>query len=119
MLVDPTIDITLPVPPITNTMYRTTRNGIVYKKPEVKKYQETVKKICVEKKLVPILGPVKVDLLWYRGKKVGDLDGRIKIILDALQGHAYENDKQIVDLHAWLVDGEAPKMLVGVQSWKI
>ena len=35
----------------------------------------------------------------YRPRKVGDIDNCAKLILDSLQGYAYDNDNQIVDLH--------------------
>lgn len=48
----------------------------------------------------PIEGPVAVTLLWYRSRKSGDLDKRIGVVLDTLQGAAYKDDKQIVKLTA-------------------
>jgi len=48
----------------------------------------------------PKTGPVAVTLKWYRSRKSGDLDKRIGVVLDTLQGFAYVNDKQIVRLVA-------------------
>lgn len=45
-------------------------------------------------------GPVRVTLDWYRGRKSGDLDKRIGITLDAMQGVFFENDSQVVELIA-------------------
>ena len=44
--------------------------------------------------------PIAVSLTWYRGRRAGDLDNRLKQVLDALQGLCYVDDKQIVELHA-------------------
>ncbi len=45
-----------------------------------------------------------VTMHWFRSRKSGDLDNRIKILLDALQGAAYESDSQVVELHAYRED---------------
>lgn len=60
---------------------------------------------------------VAVTIAWYRGRKAGDLDKRINIALDALQGVAYENDSQIVHLVASrheAAKGEAARLEVSV-----
>ena len=48
----------------------------------------------------PIDGPVSVTIRWYRAMKSGDLDKRIGVLFDALQGVCYHNDKQVTELHA-------------------
>lgn len=48
----------------------------------------------------PIEGQVAVELRWYRAARRGDLDGRLKVALDCLQGLAYRNDAQITRLSA-------------------
>ena len=55
----------------------------------------------------PILGPCAVTIHWYRSRKSGDLDNRLKILLDALQGIAYQSDAQITELHAYRADAKA------------
>lgn len=50
---------------------------------------------------------VCVTLHWVRGRKSGDLDKRIGVVLDALQGVVYANDKQIVEIHASRSDNKA------------
>jgi Holliday junction resolvase RusA-like endonuclease len=49
---------------------------------------------------------VKVSVVWYRERKAGDLDKRIGILLDALQSTAYENDAQVIEIHARREDGD-------------
>lgn len=49
---------------------------------------------------VPKPREVRVDILWFLAKgDKGDLDNRLKLLLDALQGFGYENDSQIACLH--------------------
>lgn len=60
-------------------------------------------------------GDVVVVLQWWRAAKRGDLDGRIKVVLDALQGVAYTNDKQVAGLTmARGEDPERPRLEVEV-----
>ena len=46
--------------------------------------------------------PVELVFIWYckKGCRGGDLDNRLKVILDALEGIVYENDKQVVKITA-------------------
>lgn len=64
----------------------------------------------------PLLrGPVAVSIDWYRGRKSGDLDKRLGVVLDALQGVLYENDNQIVELTARRFDAPGnPRIVVRV-----
>lgn len=49
-------------------------------------------------------GPVAVVVKVYRAAKRGDLDNFMKCLLDGLQGTAYKNDKQIVEMHSYRYD---------------
>jgi len=89
--------LTLPEPPSANRWWR--RAGThVHLSNEARAY----KKQATEdhKGMTPLDGPVCVSLAWYRSRRSGDLDKRIGVILDALQGIAYRNDAQIVWLEA-------------------
>lgn len=62
-------------------------------------------------------GPVQVTMLVYRPARRGDLDNTAKAILDALQGHAYHDDSQIVMLHMERFDDkEDPRVEIRVTS---
>lgn len=54
-----------------------------------------------------MIGPIAISLWVYRPRKSGDLDNRIKVILDSLQGLRYENDSQIVEIHVYRHDDKA------------
>lgn len=63
----------------------------------------------------PLAGELKVTLDFYRPARRGDLDNRIKVTLDALQGIAFKNDSQIVEIHARRFDDKAnPRMVVSL-----
>jgi Holliday junction resolvase RusA-like endonuclease len=41
---------------------------------------------------------------FYRPRRIGDLDGMFKAVIDGLKGFAFEDDKQIVEIHAHRLD---------------
>lgn len=66
----------------------------------------------------PMTGPLCVTLMFYRqDHRRCDVDNLSKAILDALNGVAYEDDAQIVQLHLWrLVDNENPRVQVRIEE---
>ena len=68
-------------------------------------------------RLSPIAGPVVVSMDYYRPRRTGDLDNNFKCLLDCLQGAAYLNDSQIVEIHARRFDDKLnPRVEVTVNS---
>lgn len=95
------IALTLPPPPSANRWWRRVGTRL-HLSNEARSYMEDVNK-RLKILHVPMIRPpakVKVSVVWYRGRKAGDLDKRLGVLLDALQSTAYENDAQIVELHA-------------------
>lgn len=98
----------VPVPPSANRWWR--RAGThMHKSDEARAYQQQVALRAKSLGICPIRRPslVAISLIWYRERKAGDLDKRVGILLDALQGTAYESDAQIIEIHAKRVDGTA------------
>lgn len=96
----------LPEPPSANRWWRNV-NGRMVTSAEARQYKQDVLRLAVQatgKSLIRsrIAAPqlVAVELTWYRGRKSGDLDKRVGVLLDALQGIAYESDAQVAELHA-------------------
>lgn len=54
--------------------------------------------------MYPLDGPVVLTCRWYRSRRSGDLDNRLKVLIDALRGYAYVDDKQIIEIHAYRYD---------------
>lgn len=52
------------------------------------------------KKEDALKGFVRVQISLFRPRKVGDLDNYFKSCLDSLKGIAYEDDSQIIEIHA-------------------
>lgn len=102
----------LPEPPSANRWWRKWNNRMVLSK-EARDYKAYVLVMAVglsgrHTKDFPLYrGDVKVTLHWVRARKSGDLDKRIGVVLDALQGVVYANDKQIVEIHASRSDNKA------------
>lgn len=105
---------TLPLPPSANRYWRHFRGRTVVSA-EAKQYKATVAALMHEHQVDPLTGPVCVSITVYRERKAGDLDNRIKIVLDAMQGIFYANDKQVRELHCYLADDKhAPRCIVAV-----
>jgi Holliday junction resolvase RusA-like endonuclease len=89
----------LPYPPAVNNLYMTV-NGRRVKTQRARDYQAEGAVLATLAGVKKILGPVKVTLNVYRPRKIGDLDGTFKVVLDCLSGVAYEDDEQIAEIHA-------------------
>lgn len=87
----------LPVPPSANRYWRFDRGTIHIAKDGVS-YKREVEEIAARASLVQLEGDVVVRLVWYRARRAGDLDNRLKQCLDALQGVFFANDAQIAEL---------------------
>jgi len=94
------VTLTLPYPPSANLYWRNA-HGRTHVSTSAKEYKKSVQTLCLLHRVQPLHGRLKVTIHLWRPRKAGDLDNRIKILIDALQGAAYANDKQIVELHAY------------------
>jgi crossover junction endodeoxyribonuclease RusA len=126
--------IRLPYPPSTNRYWRSFRGRMVRSKVAVD-YKQDVQTIAIEAgvalhhgcvEVVMILCPAlpkdwqkrcKKDPLWALGVRRIDLDNAQKVALDALQGIAYDNDRQITKLSISLGEPvEAGALKVGIKE---
>lgn len=103
--------LSLPVPPAANRYWRNFRGRMVKSK-EARLYREAIWQLAFRwrKHLVPAGQKVAVRIVWTRRKRIGDLDNRLKVLLDSLQGIAWEDDKQVSLLEAVRVDGDHDAM---------
>lgn len=107
------MEIELPFPPSANRYWRNFRGRMV-KSAEARAYQLNAQLLVKRDTL--LTGALSITMHIYRPAKRGDLDNRIKIILDALQGIAYTNDNQIVEIHASMGDDKLrPRVEVSVR----
>jgi len=81
------------LPPTTNASFKVGR-GRFYQTQAYKDYKTLVRG---KVKPAPVEGDVTMQVDFYI-KRDCDIDGRLKCLLDALNGLAYEDDRQIVEL---------------------
>jgi crossover junction endodeoxyribonuclease RusA len=109
---------TVPYPPSVNRYWGKMRSGRVYLTKEAKDFKDKVKhKYRSAKYDNPTKALVSVKCMIYRPRKIGDIDNIMKALLDSLKGIAYEDDKQIVVLHAERFDDKSnPRVEVWVDE---
>lgn len=120
---------TLPYPPSLNVYWRNFRGRMVLSA-EAKKYKRQVYEIFNDADLKGsskfwavgsnITGPSKLavglSIDVYRPRKSGDLDNTLKAILDSLNGNLYEDDRQVIEIHARRHDDkDNPRVEIGVR----
>lgn len=122
------IRVRLPFPPSVNSYWRTRVMGageraraITYVSAEGKEFRKNcVGWLAAAGVREPIAGAVVVRLLFYFPSHQGDLDNRIKSVLDALQGTAFENDKQVWRVEAERrLDRRQPRVEVEIEKFQI
>lgn len=92
---------TLPVPPSANRYWRVYRNRIIVTD-EAREYKDAIRLLL--RNTIPIKNLVTVNFTVFRPSMRGDLDNYNKVMFDALQGLAYVNDNQIVEIHSYRED---------------
>lgn len=108
--------ITLPYPPSVNRYWRMV-SGHMTLSSEARQYKEQVGWLCNVAGMQPADGPVSLRISVYRPQRRGDLDNTLKALLDALSGHAYVDDAQVVEIHAWRFDdGKDPRVEVCIEK---
>lgn len=101
----------LPYPISANRYWRTFRNRAVLSS-EAQLYKKTVASIALQNQQILHNGSVAICItVQPKANKDGsasrvilDLDNCLKVVLDALQGVAYENDKQVKRITACYAD---------------
>lgn len=99
------VTVTLPVPPSANAYLRVWQNRL-RRTNAAQLYVTACTALCRAAATAPFTGPVAVRVTWYRAQRMGDLDNRLKVLLDALQGLLYVNDSQVVRIEAIRSDAE-------------
>lgn len=107
------IALLLPEPPSSNAYWRIARNRM-YRTKVATDYKGVVESLCFFGKVRPFPGSVDVDVHWYRAKRRGDLDNRMKVLLDALKDHAFGDDVFVRRLTAEACDDQPRRARVEV-----
>ena len=83
--------------------------GQVYTPPKTVQWEQQVGWQCriAMSHTDPIDGDVSITMCFYRsGRRKVDLDNLVKSVSDGLNGVAYLDDNQVVELHAYLFKGQ-------------
>jgi crossover junction endodeoxyribonuclease RusA len=113
------VKLTLPYPPSTNRYWRVDRRGFAYLSTEARRY-----KVLVQNRVAlagvtafPKDRAISLHIDVYRPQRSGDLSNRLKIVEDVLQGLAYEDDRQVVDIRLRRFDDKSnPRVEVEVRE---
>ena len=95
----------LSYPPSSNRYWRVNQHtGRPYRTDEARAYIDETRWLCNIADVGMTDAPVSIRLQFMHdtGRRI-DLDNGVKVLLDALQGHAYADDKQVVRLEAELI----------------
>lgn len=90
---------TFPLPPSINATYRGAGGRLVYTD-VAEAYKQEIGLKLNQIDSVPFTGQCVVYLeVYMRYLAKGDMHNNHKLLLDLLEGHAYLNDQQVVELH--------------------
>lgn len=120
------VKIVIPLPPKPKGRPRFTRSGVAYTPKETREYEDIVRMHARRGFIQPLRGSIYLTVHFYcrvpkswpevkkRGAEMGeirpavkpDIDNLGKAVLDGLNGIAYEDDKQVVELELKKFYGE-------------
>lgn len=104
-LQQPVKHLLLHMPPSANRYWRVGKQGRLYVSDEAQAYKDDAAMLARSQGLKePLEGDVAISCRFFRARRSGDLDNRLKVLIDALKGVAYHDDKQITEIHAYRFD---------------
>ena len=107
----------LPLPPSANRMWRAV-GGKVKVSEEGREYRDKAELALAMQRAEKLEGPVGLHIYVYFPNQRGDLDNRIKPLLDVLQGKTFKNDSQVHHLVVTrYIDKEKPRVEVECFAW--
>lgn len=93
-------EITVPGEPVAKQRPRRGKNGQWYTPRQTVEYEELVGWTWRQARHKPLSGPIALRVVFYLGGRDKDLDNLVKCVLDGLNGVAWEDDRQVLDLEA-------------------
>jgi Holliday junction resolvase RusA-like endonuclease len=80
-------------------MYCHTKKGGLYLHPDVIAFKTNISNILKELVFIRSIKNMKLNITFYMKNRNNDIDGPIKVLLDAMNKIVYDDDKQIIELH--------------------
>lgn len=120
------ITLELPYPVSVNSIWRVYK-GRQSVTPEARRYRNEVKYICSQQKVKMIRGPVsivvevrpKLTISGRASKVLIDLDNSLKLVLDALQGIAINNDRDVKRIYAYYGEPvESGGLIISIEEYE-
>lgn len=113
---DEEIKLILPYPPSVNSLYATFRGRRITSE-KGRRFKLDVAILAKRQGAKILFGDLSVTFRVFRPKKIGDLDNRLKISQDALKGICFEDDRQIIEIHAFRFDDkENPRIEIDIKK---
>lgn len=102
------LSLTLPCPPSANRYWTVAPGRGLVPTAAAMDYKARVRKLLLTK-AKPIVGDVVISGVWYRPRRIGDLNNTLKVLEDALNGLAWLDDAQISAVVNYRRDDSDPK----------
>ena len=97
------IKLVIPGRPRPKGRPRFNHKGFVFTPADTRKHEKYVKEIAQKEVDKPLEGDLVLTVsVFLRNKNHGDLDNYVKLVSDSMNGVAYQDDKQIKEIHAYL-----------------
>lgn len=93
------VSLVLPYPPSANRYWRNV-NGRMVKSEEARSYQIKAGNLAKLAGFDCTSQPVAVTMRVYRPRRSGDLDNSLKVMIDSLKGIIFDDDEQVICIHA-------------------
>lgn len=112
-----TLRLTIPGPPVGKGRPRMTRRGHAFTPEKTRSGEDIVKRLARGAGFQPLAGRLAVRVHFYCDTVRGDVDNFVKLVTDALNGIAYEDDSQIDVITARReFDWERPRTELEIES---
>lgn len=110
------IKLILPYPPSVNHLYANFRGRRIISA-KGRKFKADIAVLAKRQGAKILNGELSLTFRLFRPRKTGDLDNRLKISQDALKGICFEDDRQIVEIHAFRFDDKAnPRIEIEIKK---
>lgn len=109
-----TTHVTVPLPPALNKYWRRAVIGGRVRtllSRDARAYKARIAVQAAAEAWRPCGGPIALEIVVYERRRGADADARIKALFDALEGHLFGNDRQVVAYHVRRdLDHDAPRV---------
>lgn len=114
-----TVNFTIREQPQPKKRPRFSKNGHVHSDPEQVAYERRIGYLARQAVGSEWLtGQIAVAVVFHRGtRRRCDIDNLVKLVLDAINGIAFEDDHQVVSLHATkFIGSDDPRTIVSIME---